>query len=272
MINQATIARTVTGRPITVDISSGKTIRGICQGSSGSGKSEMLTTLLCELAKCPYRQQIVFDDKYVSFIELLPRLTIYDQQTGYNDVLASLCGELKRRLVTMKETGRKALTPQDGFDQIDIIIDEASSFLSPDDSAITKTMRDERLRMLCSLGQLGRAVGFSLIVATQVASSKNIDTSLRNLLVDVKFGFRSGSQESTRFLTGDRYEEAPMELLPDVPGLMYCMSNDESTGNHFVKCKAIMTPLEVVEQIAQRTARHKRDLTFLDASSDDYAF
>lgn len=268
----ALIAATVVSSPVTIDVSPGKTLRAICQGSPGSGKSVLLATLLCALAECPYRQQVVFDDKYVSFVELSPRITIFDQQVRYNDVLASLNGAMRRRLVALKALKKKSLTPYDGYDMIDVVVDEASSFLNPDDSAVTKTMREERLRMLCNLAQLGRAVGFSLVVATQVASSRNIDTSLRNLLVDAKFGFRSGSQESTRFLTGDRYEEAPMETLPDVPGLMYCMSNDASTGNRFVKCKAVMTTPGMMEEVAQRTAHYKKKLTFLDATSEDYAF
>jgi len=269
----ALIARTVTGRPVTIDISAGKTFRGICQGSSGAGKSVLLTTLICALSKCSYRQIIVFDDKYISFLELLPRIYIFDEQVRYNDVLSSLVGELKRRLTALKELGKKELTPQDGYYHIDIIVDEASSFMHPDDPAITKAMRDERLRLLCTIGQLGRCVGFSIILATQVASAKNIDTSLRTLLSDVKLGLRSGSQESTKFLTGDRYEEAPMELLPvNPPGLMYAMTNDESTGNHFIKCKVIYTPPEVVERIARDTAHYKKPLTFLDAKSEDYAF
>lgn len=150
--DKALVARTVTGGSITVDIGPGKTIRGICQGASGSGKSEFLTTLLCELAQCPYRNLIIFDEKGVSFVDLLPRLYILDQQVRFNEVLSSLCGEQKRRLVALKSLKKKSLTPQDGYNQIDIVIDEASSFLNPDDNAITKTMREERLRMLCSLG------------------------------------------------------------------------------------------------------------------------
>jgi hypothetical protein len=271
-MTKALVASTVTGNPVTVDISPGKTFRGICQGTSGAGKSVLLTTLVCELAKCSYRQIICFDDKYVSFLELLPRVYIFDEQIRYNDALSSIAGELKRRLVALKGLGKKELIPQDGYCQLDLIVDEASSFLTPDDPAVTKGHREERLRLLCTIAQLGRCCGISLLLATQVASSKNIDTSLRNLLVDVKFGLRSGSQESTRFLTGDRYDEAPMELLPAVPGLMYCMSNDDSTGNHFVKCKVIHTPLEVVEQIAQRTSHFRKELTFLDSASDDYAY
>lgn len=269
---KALLARTVTENPITLDISRGKTIRGIVQGASGSGKSALITTLASELAKSPSRQIILFDDKYVSYIELLPRAYIFDEQVKYNDVLSSLVGELKRRLVKLKESGKKELTPDEGYYQIDLIVDEASQFLNPDDPSITASMRSQRLQLLCTIAQLGRCVGYSLLVATQVASSKNIDTSLRNLLVDFKAGFRSGSQENTKFLTGDRYAEAPMELLPAVPGLMYCMTNDSSTGNHFVKCRAILTPTHVVERIAEETAQYKQPLHFLDSSSDEYAF
>lgn len=272
MTNSILIARTVTGRPITVDASEGKTFRGITQGTSGSGKSVLLTTLICGVAKLSYRQVLVFDDKYVSFLELAPRVHIFDVQTQYNDVLASVSGEIKRRLVALKELGKKDLTPADGFGMLDIVIDEASSFLNPDDPGITKAMRDERLRMLCYIGQMGRCVGVSLLLATQVASAKNIDTNLRNLLVDLKFGLRAGSQESAKFLTGECYPEAPMDLLPSVPGIMYAMTNDESTGNHFVKCRAIYTPAGVVARIANETASLKDPLSFLDPNSESYAF
>lgn len=271
-MTKALIARTVTGNPITIDISKNRSYRGIIQGISGAGKSELLTTFTCSLAKCDYKDIICFDDKLISMIELSPRIFIYDKQVEFNSILASLVGELKRRLTFLKSCGKKELLPSDGYNHIDILIEEASSFLSPADETITNTMLTERLRLLCTLAQLGRCCMISLIVATQVASAKNIDTSLRNLLVDVKLGLRSGSQESTKFLTGDRYMEAPMETLPNVAGLMYAMTNDESTGNHYIKCRAIYTPSDVVERIAQETAHYKKPLTFLDADSDDYAF
>ncbi|MBE6472593.1 MAG: hypothetical protein E7Z99_03310 [Coriobacteriaceae bacterium] len=268
------IANTVIGHPITIDASPGKTWRGMMQGASGAGKSEILRTAICELSQLSYREQIVFDDKYVSFVELSDRIHIFDQQHAYNDVLASCVGEMRRRLYELKRLGKKELTPHDGeeYYQLDVWIDEANSFFAPEDPAITKTMLSERLRMACQLGQLGRAVGISLFVAGQNLSAKVIDTSLRNLLVDIRLGLRTGSIEATKFLVGDRSESAPCELLPDVPGIMYAMTNDSSTGNHFIKCRGIRTPLDVAEQIARETAHYKRELTFLNPSSEDYAF
>lgn len=278
--HSALIAQTVEKHDITIDVSSGVTFRGICQGVPGSGKSELLSTIIAGICPCEYRQVIVFDDKAISFLEYQNRIHIFSDQIRYNDILYSLVGVMKQRNEMLKNMAnkspdipKKTLTPDDGFYQIDIFIDEANTFFQPEHNAVTDKMKKDRMKLVTTLAQQGRSVGISMIIAGQNMSSKDIDTSLRNLLVDIKLGLRSGSAEATKFLTGDRYEEAQMELIPEgAPGLMFAKTNDASTGDHFYSCRAIRTPHEEAVDIAWAYASYKKPLSFLDASSDDYTF
>lgn len=272
-MDKAYIANQVIGDRVYVDITPGKTFRGLVQGIPRMGKSVLLKRLMLELSKQPTRQIVCFDPKYGDYSDMTRRIHLFSDQLEFNDILNSLVGEMNRRLARLRNLSKGALTPEDGIYQIDVVIDEAEKFFKPSDETIPKSVKDRRMAMVTELADMGGAAGISVIISAHSASSKTMDTDLRAQLIDLRFGFRTGSVEMTKYIAGESYEQAPMHDLPyDGQGVMYAATNDPSTRGYFRKCR--VRPIEEGEvgYIMDQTARFKRDLTFLDSSSPDYAF
>ena len=118
------IAMTATGRAIKFSIE--KFSQTLIAGSSGSGKSVVLNTILFKVVPL-YGQElivIIFDPKQISFTEWYPYAYVYENPREYLQVAQALTNEAERRFLNMKKNGKKVFTPSAETPRVFILVDE----------------------------------------------------------------------------------------------------------------------------------------------------
>jgi len=159
--------------PVTIDIATAPHV--LIAGTTGSGKSVLLNSMICSLL---YKitpatgQLLMIDPKQVelSIYERLPHLyrPIIKGVPEAIQALADLCGEMDRRYKYMSKHGAKSVADTD-LPRIYCVIDELADLMLTS----KKTVENYIIR----IAQLGRAAGIHLIIATQ-RPTVNIITGL----------------------------------------------------------------------------------------------
>ncbi|WP_433545305.1 type VII secretion protein EccCb [Streptomyces sp. CA-294286] len=202
---------------------------GLCVGATGSGKSELLRTLVLALAAThpPEDLALVLIDykggaTFAPFAEL-PHvagvITNLENQVGLVErVHASLAGEVKRRQQVLKDAGHVAdigdyaalragerpdLEP---LPHLFVVIDEFGELL---------TAKPDFIDLFLSIGRIGRSIGVHLLLSSQRIEGgklKGLDTYL-----SYRLGLRTFSAEESRTVldTTDAFH------LPPLPGFGY---------------------------------------------------
>ncbi|MFJ8844233.1 type VII secretion protein EccCa [Streptomyces cyaneofuscatus] len=215
---------------------------GLCVGATGSGKSELLRTLVLALVAThpPEDLALVLVDykggaTFAPFAEL-PHvagvITNLENQAGLVErVHSSLAGEVKRRQQALKDAGnvadigdyaalRAEKRPElDPLPHLFVVIDEFGELL---------TAKPDFIDLFLSIGRIGRSIGVHLLLSSQRIEGgklKGLDTYL-----SYRLGLRTFSADESRTVldTTDAFH------LPPLPGFGY-LKVDTS---HYARFKA----------------------------------
>ncbi len=213
---------------------------GLCVGATGSGKSELLRTLVLALATThsPDDLALVLVDykggaTFAPFARL-PHvagvITNLENQAGLVErVHSSLAGEVKRRqqvlkdagdvadighYATLRATSRPDLEP---LPHLFVVIDEFGELI---------TAKPDFIDLFLSIGRIGRSIGVHLLLSSQRIEGgklKGLDTYL-----SYRLGLRTFSADESRTVldTTDAFH------LPPLPGFGY-LKVDTSTYERF---------------------------------------
>ncbi|MFF9805593.1 type VII secretion protein EccCa [Streptomyces coeruleorubidus] len=213
---------------------------GLCVGATGSGKSELLRTLVLALAAThsPEDLALVLVDykggaTFAPFSEL-PHvagvITNLENQAGLVErVHSSLAGEVKRRQQVLKDAGDladighyaalRATTRRDlePLPHLFVVIDEFGELI---------TAKPDFIDLFLSIGRIGRSIGVHLLLSSQRIEGgklKGLDTYL-----SYRLGLRTFSADESRTVldTTDAFH------LPPLPGFGY-LKVDTSTYERF---------------------------------------
>ncbi|MFJ7189855.1 type VII secretion protein EccCa [Streptomyces bacillaris] len=215
---------------------------GLCVGATGSGKSELLRTLVLALVAThpPEDLALVLVDykggaTFAPFADL-PHvagvITNLENQAGLVErVHSSLAGEVKRRQQALKDAGnvadigdyaalRAGKRPDlDPLPHLFVVIDEFGELL---------TAKPDFIDLFLSIGRIGRSIGVHLLLSSQRIEGgklKGLDTYL-----SYRLGLRTFSADESRTVldTTDAFH------LPPLPGFGY-LKVDTS---HYARFKA----------------------------------
>ncbi|MDQ8706848.1 type VII secretion protein EccCa [Streptomyces sp. LHD-70] len=220
------------GTPVMLDLKEaaqeGMGPHGLCVGATGSGKSELLRTLVLGLAVTHSSETLNFvladfkggatfagmaDLPHVAAVitNLADDLTLVDRMGD------SIRGELNRRQELLRQAGnfanihdyekaRAAGTALNPIPSLVIVIDEFSELL---------TAKPDFIEMFVQIGRIGRSLGVHLLLASQRLE----EGRLRGLetYLSYRVGLRTFSEAESRAALGvpDAYH------LPNVPGSGY---------------------------------------------------
>ncbi|MFF7927011.1 type VII secretion protein EccCa [Streptomyces mirabilis] len=213
---------------------------GLCVGATGSGKSELLRTLVLALTAThsPEDLALVLVDykggaTFAPFTDL-PHvagvITNLENQAGLVErVHSSLAGEVKRRQQVLKDAGniadighyaalRATQRPDlEPLPHLFVVIDEFGELL---------TAKPDFIDLFLSIGRIGRSIGVHLLLSSQRIEGgklKGLDTYL-----SYRLGLRTFSADESRTVldTTDAFH------LPPLPGFGY-LKVDTSTYERF---------------------------------------
>ena len=226
------------GRPIELDLKEsaqeGMGPHGLLVGATGSGKSELLRTLVLALAVTHSSEILNFvlvDFKGGATFTALDRLphtsavitNLEDELSLVDRMLGAIQGELTRRQELLREAGnyasqrdyeraRAAGIPLVPLPSLLLIVDEFSELL---------TARPDFIEMFVQIGRVGRSLGVHLLLASQRLEEgrlRGLETHL-----SYRIGLRTFSSMDSRAVLGvpDAYE------LPRSPGHGYIKAGTE---------------------------------------------
>ncbi|MFE9453381.1 type VII secretion protein EccCa [Streptomyces sp. NPDC006739] len=213
---------------------------GLCVGATGSGKSELLRTLVLALVAThpPEDLAMVLVDykggaTFAPFTDL-PHvagvITNLENQAGLVErVHTSLAGEIKRRQQVLKDAGnvadighyralRATARPDlEPLPHLFVVIDEFGELL---------TAKPDFIDLFLSIGRIGRSIGVHLLLSSQRIEGgrlKGLETYL-----SYRLGLRTFSADESRTVldTADAFH------LPPLPGFGY-LKVDTSTYTRF---------------------------------------
>ncbi|MFE9768574.1 type VII secretion protein EccCa [Streptomyces sp. NPDC005808] len=217
------------GRPVMLDLKEaaqeGMGPHGLCVGATGSGKSELLRTLVLGLAVTHSSETLNFvlaDFKggaTFAGMAQMPHVAavitnLADDLTLVDRMGDSIRGELNRRQEMLRDAGnyanihdyekaRAAGAPLQPIPSLVLVIDEFSELL---------TAKPDFIEMFVQIGRIGRSLGVHLLLASQRLE----EGRLRGLetYLSYRIGLRTFSAAESRSALGvpDAYE------LPNVPG------------------------------------------------------
>ncbi|MGV9994668.1 type VII secretion protein EccCa [Streptomyces sp. NPDC003374] len=217
------------GRPVMLDLKEaaqeGMGPHGLCVGATGSGKSELLRTLVLGLAVTHSSETLNFvlaDFKggaTFAGMAQMPHVAavitnLADDLTLVDRMGDSIRGELNRRQELLRDAGnyanihdyekaRAAGAPLQPIPSLVLVIDEFSELL---------TAKPDFIDMFVQIGRIGRSLGVHLLLASQRLE----EGRLRGLetYLSYRIGLRTFSAAESRAALGvpDAYE------LPNVPG------------------------------------------------------
>ena len=220
------------GEPLLLDLKEpaqlGMGPHGLCVGATGSGKSELLRTLVLALAAThpPGRLGMVLIDykggatfaPFASLPHVAGVITNLADDAGLVErVHASLAGEVQRRQQLLKDAGNlahiadhaaaRATRPDlEPLPHLLVIIDEFGELL---------TAKPEFIELFLTIGRIGRSIGVHLLLSSQRIEGgrlKGLDTYL-----SYRLGLRtfSAAESQVTLDTPDAFQ------LPPLPGFGY---------------------------------------------------
>ncbi|MFH8407916.1 type VII secretion protein EccCa [Streptomyces sp. NPDC018019] len=220
-------------QPVLLDLKESSELgmgpHGLCVGATGSGKSELLRTLVLALVTThpPEDLALVLVDykggatfaPFAGLPHVAGVITNLENQAGLVErVHASLAGEVKRRQQVLKDAGniadigayaalRGSRRPDlEPLPHLCVVIDEFGELL---------TAKPDFIDLFLSVGRIGRSIGVHLLLSSQRIEGgnlKGLDTYL-----SYRLGLRTFSADESRTVldTTDAFH------LPPLPGFGY---------------------------------------------------
>ncbi len=200
------IGKDITGKPVLADLT--RLIHVLIAGTTGSGKSACLNSIVSSILLRATPDQVRFimiDPKKVELSHfdgvphlLAPVVTNIRNAAG---VLATIIHEMERRYELMMRTGnardlrelnkRLAQGGEKPLPYIVIVMDELADLMMVAPAEVEHAV--------IRLGQLGRAVGMHLVVATQ-RPSVDVVTGLIKTNIPSRIAFKVSSQTDSRVI------------------------------------------------------------------------
>ncbi|MFE1171720.1 type VII secretion protein EccCa [Streptomyces sp. NPDC058773] len=202
---------------------------GLCVGATGSGKSELLRTIVLALVAThpPEDLALVLVDykggatfaPFANLPHVAGVITNLENQAGLVErVHASLAGEVKRRQRVLKDAGNVAdigdyaalraggRSDLEALPHLFVVIDEFGELLAA---------KPDFIDLFLSIGRIGRSIGVHLLLSSQRIEGghlKGLDTYL-----SYRLGLRTFSADESRTVldTADAFH------LPPLPGFGY---------------------------------------------------
>lgn len=143
----------------------------LISGTSGSGKSVLLNTLIDQIVQIPEAELHLFDPKFVELFNWSKHKNVIeyrDNSVEISKALSKMVTLMDKRYKEMKELGLKN-NESGHFPYKFIIIDEYADL----------SMREDVSSSIQYLAQKGRACGIHLIISTQRASTKIIQGDIK---------------------------------------------------------------------------------------------
>nr|BBH95310.1 type VII secretion protein EccC [Thermogemmatispora argillosa] len=252
------IGRRADGHPLLLDLKEaadkGMGPHGLIVGATGSGKSELLRTLVSALA-------ITHDPRTLNFVlidfkggasfndfQALPHVVgvvtnLQSDLALVDRVYAALLGEQQRRQRMLRDAGNldnikqyrakwKMHPEMEPMPHLLIIVDEFAELIA---------QRSDFLDLFVTMGRVGRSLGLHLLFATQRLEEGRIKGLESHLRYRICLRTYSATESRTVLGTADAY------YLPSVPGIGY-FKVDVETYELF-KCALISVPyLPLAEQ------------------------
>jgi DNA segregation ATPase FtsK/SpoIIIE, S-DNA-T family len=258
------LGRDAAGAAVELDIKEsaqgGMGPHGLVIGATGSGKSELLRTLVLGLAMTHSPEQLNF--VLVDFkggatflgLEQLPHVSavitnLADELPLVDRMRDALAGELVRRQELFRQAGnhaslrdytaaRAAGTPLTPIPALFVVLDEFSELLAA---------KPDFIELFASIGRLGRSLGVHLLLASQRLEEgrlRGLETQL-----SYRIGLRTFSAQESRIVLGvnDAYE------LPPQPGNGFLKV--DTTGMTRFKAAYVSGPATRSEGDARTTAQ-----------------
>ncbi|MGB6180539.1 MAG: type VII secretion protein EccCa [Rhodococcus sp. (in: high G+C Gram-positive bacteria)] len=198
---------------------------GLCVGATGSGKSEVLRTMVLSQAIChsPDRLALVLVDykggaAFAGLDQLPHTAAMVDNLsdgTGLVDRLHdALLGEMRRRQRVLQEAGslpnvteynrrRDAGQALDPLPDLLVVIDEFGEIL---------TAKPDFIDLFVQIGRIGRSIGVHLLLATQRLEEGRLRGLESHL--SYRIGLRTFSAQESRAAIGEK----DAHELPPIPG------------------------------------------------------
>ncbi len=200
------------GELVEADLADANTCHFLIGGTTGSGKSEFLRSLLLSLLYRYSPQQLriaLVDPKRVTFPEFEPMPWLLAKVVKESDraleLMEELVGEMERRyqlfeLARCSDLGSYNQQKTEILPRIVCIFDEYADFMA--DKEISKFLE----LYIKRLGAMARAAGIHLIIATQRPEAKVVTPVIRSNL-PVKIALRTASEADSKIIL-DRTEAA----------------------------------------------------------------
>ncbi len=244
------VGLTVEGQPLLVDLKesalNGMGPHGLVVGATGSGKSELLRTLVGALAITHSPEQLSFvlvDFKGgATFAGTAALPHVAGLITNLEDDLAlvdrmhdALFGEQRRRQELLRAAGLGSVQDYQQLRATGVDLEPLPSLLViVDEFAELLTAKPDFIDLFVSIGRLGRSLGIHLLLSSQRLE----EGRLRGLESHIRYriGLRTFSAQDSRAVLGvpDAYE------LPSEPGVGY-LKVDTTTFTRF-KAALISAP------------------------------
>lgn len=164
------IGQTIMGEPRMFDIREAPHM--LVAGSSGSGKSVFLNSVIKQLLNVPKVELHLFDPKQVELVQFEGLSRVKEYQSHHAAIaisLEALVEEMEERYKAMKEARVKNIEQMGNMRYKFVVIDEFADL----------GMKTHIGALIQLLAQKGRACGIHLIIATQRASTRVISGDIK---------------------------------------------------------------------------------------------
>ncbi len=221
----------VNGAPVCCSLESRN---GLIAGIMGSGKSVMLSVLLCDLLRIHKGNErvIVMSPKILDFQNFEGACRLIKDNNEIMECLAELRAEMERRKEWCIQNRRKKITAAEytKFPHITVIVDEYTvikTSTETDDKGRIVRVGEQIEAEIMRLVAEARFAAISFVIALQKADSRNIDTRTRDLISGVKASFAAEGRTSAEMVFGDYAEFTPCHELSGMPGVGYIQIDSE---------------------------------------------